>query len=137
MLLLNKNFTQNRKKCAKQFVTLKGNFSKLVAFFKTFSFSVFASLNSNCFVVEKLKQMLALRYKSTPFLPLRLGVVLHFPQYFSLLDSKIRPYQPLKFVWNKNTLLLTSFSCYFVVYHKILLTFFSNKNHLSSFHCYL
>ena len=30
----------------------------------------------------------------------------------------------LKFVRNKNTLLLTSFSCYFVVYHKILLTFF-------------
>ena len=29
----------------------------------------------------------------------------------------------LKFVWNKNTLLLISFSCCFVVYHKILLTF--------------
>ena len=29
----------------------------------------------------------------------------------------------LKFVWNKKTLLLISFSCCFVVYHKILLTF--------------
>ena len=45
-----------------------------------------------------------------------------------LIREVIRPFEMeenfLKFVWNKNTLLLTSFSCYFVVYNKILLTFF-------------